>query len=342
MAVSIRDIADAVGLSPSAVSIALNNKPGIGDEARQIILSAAADMGYSKKIKNPDYKNTDNSFISLFIYKKHGYVVSDTPFFSVLLESINASARKSGYTLQTEYIYDDSNLENRLKKLHNSSCIGIILLATEMEFADLAPFSSSSIPLVILDSYFEGADYNYVVINNIQGAYLATQFLIDNGHTDIGYLHSSVHINNFSERYSGYLKAVGTIPTAEACRENIIRVAPTYEGAYNDMALYIKQGKYIPKALFADNDIIAISCMRALEDYGYKLPEDVSIVAFDNFPSSELLRPSLTTIDVSKSSMGSLAVDHLLNIVRKGFSGNVKISLSTTLVIRNSVCKHTI
>jgi LacI family transcriptional regulator len=188
-----------------------------------------------------------------------------------------------------------------------------------------------------LDSYFEEGPSDCVVINNEQGAYLATRHLIDMGHSALGYLHSSIDINNFSERHNGFLRAVSSYPQTEGCVDNVIPVRPTIDGAYVDMRAYIQSKNFVPEALFADNDIIATSCMRALIDEGYSLPEDVSVVGFDNMPISEMFQPPLTTVHVPKQRLGVLAVDRLIKIINGETEEHVKISLATSLIERKSV-----
>lgn len=335
MAVSAKDIAKKLDISTSTVSLVLNGKPGIGDETRKKVLETAAKMGYTKRSRRKHQQK--KPAIQFIIYKKHGNVVSDTPFFAELIEGVSSQTLARGYTPHILYFYPNQNIEEQLDAIQNTNSQGIILLATEMNQDDIHLFASLRQPIVLLDSYVENGAYDCIVINNEQGAYIATKHLIAMGHKDIGYLHSSIEINNFNERLSGYLQAVRSSPDTQSNAEKIICVESTYEGAYRDMSKYIHSGAHIPKALFADNDIIAASCVRAMQDSHYKIPEDVSIVGFDNMPICELVRPTLTTVHVPKQRLGILAVDRLLHIIAETSKETLKISLSTELVQRDSV-----
>ena len=189
MSITAKELAEKLGISASAVSIALNGRKGISDEKRDFILRAAKEYG----LKRPLRKSFSSTFINLVIFKKHGMVYGDTPFFAAVTEGISAEVANSGYNLQISYFYGNQDNAEQLKSLSMSDCAGIILLATEMEPEDIQQFLTIGKPIVVLDCYFEGTLLDCVVINNSQGAYLATKHLIEFGHTDLGYIHSNVH-----------------------------------------------------------------------------------------------------------------------------------------------------
>lgn len=335
MSITAKELAERLGISPSAVSIALNGKKGISDEKRDFILRAAKEYG----LKRPLRKSFSSTFINLVIFKKHGMVYGDTPFFAAVTEGISAEVANSGYNLQISYFYGNQDNAEQLKSLSMSDCAGIILLATEMEQEDIQQFLTIDKPLVVLDCYFEGTLLDCVVINNSLGAYLATKHLIEFGHTDLGYIHSNVHINNFVERYDGFTKAIADSAIANRCSVTHIHVGSTQDSAYNDMIRYLRSADRVPSALFADNDIIAISCMRALKEHGYRIPEDVSIVGFDDMPMSYVTSPKLTTIHVPKELLGGSAVSLLLKQIESSDSqpAPVCMRIGTTLVLRDTV-----
>ena len=283
MAVYAKDIAAKLGLSPAAVSLALRGKPGIGQETRERILRTAAEMGYRKRA------DTGRPSLCLVLYKRHGAVVSDTDFFAALTESITRQARLLGYELLITYFYGNQDSAEQLRSLKASPCDGILLLATEMVAADFAPFRSLTVPLVVLDSYFPDEKYDSVLINNVYGAKRAVQYLIAQGHSEIGYLSSKVMIRNFHERQDGWLRGIQTIPVANDSRHHVVKVSPTADGAFRDMTAYLQLGGKLPTAFFADNDLIAISCARALRAAGYRIPEDVSLIGVDGIAAGELL-----------------------------------------------------
>lgn len=335
-----KELAALLGVSPSAVSIALNGKDGIGEETRRTILEAAKKHGLAKAPKRAGAPR----YISLVIYKKHGLVYGDTPFFSAVTEGIGRRCAALGYDLQVSYFYAGQDAAEQTRLLSRSGCAGILLLATEMDLADARQFVRVKKPLVVLDSYFETLALDSVVINNVQGAYLATRHLIEAGHTRIGHLASSTPINNFQERHEGFLKAINQSPDTQECIYNTVQVASTQEGAYRDMCAWLQAGRSLPTAFFADNDIIALACMRALAEHGWQVPRDVSIIGFDDMPLASMASPQLTTVHVPKEELGEEAVDRLH--ARLAGAGRprcdagratAKTAVNTRLVLRGSV-----
>jgi len=330
MAISSKELAALLGVSPSAVSLAINGRSGISDETRSRILQAANEYG----LRRPSKKESVSHVIYLIIYKKHGMVYGDTDFFSALIEGISRSVALQGYNLQISYFYGNQDQKEQLSLLRSAQCEGIILLATEMLNEDILPFLRLPHPLVVLDSYFENRTVDSVVINNVQGAYLATRYLLQKGHRFIGHIASSIPINNFSERRDGFFKAAMEYPD---CRTMEVSVASTQDGAYRDMFAYLDTEPKLPTAFFADNDIITVSCIRALKEHGYSIPNQVSIVGFDDMPVSYITSPKFSTIHVPKEALGMYAVDRLMNKIRGSDDCFVRISVNVSLVERDSV-----
>lgn len=330
MKISSKELAQMLGVSPSAISIALNGKKGISEETRKEILLAAEKYG----LKRPIRKQAKNRFVNLVIYKKHGLVYGDTDFFSSVVEGISAYAAGNDMSLQVTYFYGNQNIQEQINMLRRSECSGIILLATEMMGSDIEIFRTLPQPMVVLDSYFDHYNFDYIVLNNVQGAYLATKHISDAGHRDIGYLCSKVPINNFNERCEGFNKAIAEVP---GCRVTQVPVLSTQDGAYQDMCAYIETRPHMPTAFFADNDIIAISCLRALKDHGYRVPDEISFVGFDDLPMCSIIAPRLTTVSVPKEQFGQRAIMRLIEKIQNPDAASLTISVNTSLVVRDSV-----
>lgn len=333
----MQDIAKLAGVSPGTVSNALNDRKGVGKETKANIIKIAEELGYFR-----NHKKNEEKVMRLILFKKHGYVVSDTQFFSALLEACEKECRQNGYELLiSQVIHGEHDKENVFKIINQGKIDGILLLATEMNEEDFCYFESLDIPVVVLDSYFALKSYDYVVINNSSGAYRATKYFIDNGHKRIGILGSSVNISNFECRNKGFKKAIEE--AGLEFRENDeILVEPTLDGSYKDMKEYLKKnkGRELPTALFAFNDIIALGAMRAMQEDGLSIPEDISIIGFDDIPFSALSNPNMTTVKVYTEEMGSIAVKRLIDkINEEDKSIPLKIEIDTKLVERNSVAE---
>ena len=328
MSITAKELARQLGLSAAAVSMALNNKPGVSESTRERVIRAAKEAGYEfGRLRAPE--DAPKGSIAFLLYRRHGAVVGDTPFFSSLTDGVAMACRGAGYLLNMHYVYEE-NVQQELKLIAAQDIQGIILLGTELREADFEPFAQISLPLVVLDTYFEGITKDCILINNVQGAFLATNYMISRRKQQPGYLRSSYAIGNFEERADGFYKAIRHNGMA-AGGSIVHRLAPS------DMKALIRQGEPLAGCYFADNDLIAAGAMRALKEAGYRIPEDIGIVGFDNTAMCEFLDPPMTTIHVPKQAMGQLAVEQLLRLIQKRSAAPVKIEVGTSLVKRGTI-----
>lgn len=235
--------------------------------------------------------------IYCIICRAHNAILNYTPIFSELTEGIEQECRKNGYHLKTFQLYEKADdLQKYIEELRISQCAGVILLGTEVSASVCREFLQLSVPVVLLDSYFDSADCSCVLSNNAQGAYLATGYLIDRCGRQPGHLCSSYRITNFRERTHGFHRAVREHGMSTA-KSIIHELSPSIEGAFSDMLEIIDSGTPLAGAYFADNDLIAIGAIKALKLRGYKVPEDIAIAGFDNISEGRVIDPALTTID---------------------------------------------
>ena len=337
MSVTAKDLAKELRLSEAAVSMALNGKPGVSTATRKRVVETAKRMGYDfSRVGEPSLSSPVQGTITFIIYRRHGAIVSDTPFFSQLSEGIDSACRKLGYHLNICYLYENENTEKRLKEIVAAGCSGILLLGTEMSEKEFAPFSHPEVPLVLLDCYFENAPVDCVLINNVQGAYLATDYLIRARRSQPGYLRSSYPIQNFEERADGFYKAIRAAGMSPS-RSIVHRLSPSVEGACGDMTDLLRQGESIADCYFADNDLIAAGAVRALKEHGYLIPKEVAVIGFDDLPLCGYMDPPLSTVRVPKQYMGQMAAKRLAELIDDPSSSPVKLEIRTSLVKRKSV-----
>lgn len=330
----MQDIARLAGVSPGTVSNALNNRKGVGKNTKEKVLKIAEELGYNRSSRE------ECKIIRFIIFKKHGYVVSDTPFFSGLIEGIERECRAEGFqVLVSHIIYNEHNYEDVQEIVKQEQIAGVLLLATEMNESDLELFRKLSVPIILLDSYFNNADFDHVLINNCKGAYQAVNYLIKNGHIEIGCLGSSKPIKNFNYRYEGFRDAL-TEANLEVHKEYELVLEPTLEGAYRDMKELLKSKDLkLPTAFFAFNDILALGAIKAMKEKGISVPEQVSIVGFDDMPFCEISMPRLTTIRVHTQYIGKTAVRRLIQQISEEDELKLKIEINTELIERESVRK---
>ena len=335
MSITAKQLAAQLGLSESAVSLALNNRPGVSTQTRKRVLAAAKEQGYDfsrKGISGSGKRGT----ICFAVYKMSGAVVDDTPFFAELTDGVSVGCRKENYDCIVRYLYEDDDLEDQIYALNSGGFSGVIVLATEMQESTLPKFAAVTIPLVFLDAYFENPDCNFILINNVQGAYLATSYLIRKRRTQPGYLRSAYPISNFEQRADGFYKAIRAAGLSTS-QSPVVRLTPSQEGAYEDMKQWLQSGEKPADCYFADNDLIAIGAIQAMKEAGYHIPEDVAVVGFDDMPACEYMSPPLTTVMVPKTQLGEIAATRIILLAEGKRPDPVKIEVNVRLIKRKSV-----
>lgn len=335
--ISGKELAEKLGVSAATISMVFNNKPGISEETRFRVIEAARRYGYVYKPRGSQDSPFFNPRIICFVvFKKHGLVVGDTPFFTEVMEGILQACGDAGYQAKVAYHYADMDFRVQAERNEYRQCAGLILLGTEMNTDDLSQFLGINLPTVVLDAYFEEISADYVLINNVQGAFLATKYLAQQGHTSVGYLRSSIRISNFSERANGYYNALRK-HGIDTLHPHVIEISPQMEQGYEDMVRYLDSKPPLATAYFADNDIIASAAVRGFARFGYRVPEDISVIGFDDMPFCQLMMPPLSTMRVPKHILGSTAVKRLAEMLRGGAPEHMKISVATELTQRCSV-----
>jgi LacI family transcriptional regulator len=335
----IIDIAKEAGVSPSAVSLALNNKPGISNNVRQKIIAIAANLGYKTVI--PAY-NLINENITIRFLKiaTHGHIINErhNAFITEYLEGIEAGAKKRKYKLEISF-FNRVPIDEIIDSHKETIVDGLIILGTELSAHELNFFTELTKPMVFIDAYFPFSVYDCIDMDSMDGVFKAIQHLYVSGHRSIGLIKSRYEVRNFKMRESGFREAMEyfSLPIQE---KYIVTVDPAFDQAAIDMDTYLNKNKVLPTAFFCMNDIIAYGCIKALREHNYRIPDDISVIGFDDLPSSSLSEPSLTTIRVSTHQIGERALEKLAERIT-AFSGNApeNILIAGKLVVRNSVKK---
>lgn len=332
MSVTAKQIAQQLNLSEAAVSMALNHKPGVSTQTRRRVLDTAQSLGYDFSRISPS--QTTPGSIRLIYYNKLD--IFTMPFFQEVIRGVEETLESSGYRMMPQHIYAVDNVEEQLEQLSIQNSDGIILLGTQMTREDFAPFAFFDRPVVLLDTYISSGKADCVQINNIEGARMAADYLIKKCGCQPGYLRSSYQMNNFEERADGFYKAIrqnGMSPSHSA----VHYLGTSIDAAYADMMAVLDQKIPPAPCYFADNDDLAMGAMKAFKERGYKIPDDISFIGFDNTPFSSYVDPPLTTVNVPKYYMGQLAAQRMLAVLKVPEFHPVKIEVSTDLIIRQSV-----
>lgn len=307
MKVSIRDLSKITGFSPATISNALNHKKGVNRETAEEIFRVARETGYLSA--NAVTK------IRLLIFKKNGKIIEDTPFFQSLIEGFEEECHRLGYEMVVSRADQrEPDYEKQVRDLLHEQGAALVVLGTEMMDGDLKPFCNASCPLVVLDHWSESMQFNAVLINNADAARMMTEHLLDNGHTEVGYLRGAFRIKGFRSRFAGFQIALRKRGISYK-EEYTVTLGTSLNEAYQDMLKYLEKNPVLPTAFFADNDMIALGAMKALQEKGIRIPEDVSVAGFDDLPFSEIASPALTTLQVPNREMGKIAVRRVAELI---------------------------
>lgn len=329
MRVSVKKISELTGFSQATVSNALNRKRGVNQKTAEIILAAADKLGY--------FSENRISRVKFVMYKKDGSVVEDTPYFPLLISGVEQECRANGMDMTICNLdRRDADFEEQMQQIRQDMSCAVILLGTELQDEDLEIIQGINSPCVLIDYWNDELNFNAVLINNMDSARKATNYLIKKGHREIGYLCGEFRIVPFRQRFSGYKSALGRNGIS-LNRDYIVPVGTTMDSAYQSMLKFLSGKPKLPTAFFADNDMIALGAMKAFMDMGICVPEDVSIIGFDDLSYSSIASTPLTTLRVPKQEMGRMAVKRLLDIINGNKGAFIKIQVCTEFIERSSV-----
>ncbi len=332
----MKDIAEIAGVSPGTVSNALNNKKGVSEETRNRVIKIAASMGYQKT-----GVAINSRIIRLIIVNSlRESVELYSDFIFQVIDGINIRSRELGYeVLVTRVKLDDLN--ECLNSPTNAD--GSIVLASELVTQDFEKITClSSHPVVMLDNCCPEAPFEMVSSNNEGGFYIATRHLIENGHKKIGLLWHKTVFQNFLNREVGYHRALKLYGLDYDPRYKF-ELSYTFNECCRDMAEILKKtdvkSQEFPTAFAAVTDVAAVSAMKAFAEVGVKVPEDVSIVGFDNTSYCEVSTPPLTSINNGFKNLAMIAAERLVDKIEQKNTSRFITIVSGELISRESVRK---
>lgn len=326
---TLKELAKIAGVSPSTVSLVLNNRAGVGDAKRREILDLLEKYNFNIPKKSGFDKN-----LMFLKYIRHGMIVEENAgFISTIMDSIEAECRNEGYNLSI--IISENCLENTLQNIDFTKFSGLFVLGTELDATSYPLLSKIPIPYIVIDNIMPDFNCNAISMSNEEMVHQALCHLASMGHKSIGYLKSSAKSQNFDERaFSFRNTALELGLDFDEAHEFLLE--PTLLHSYHDMKEYLEKGVSLPNCFFADNDTIAIGAIKALKEYKYKIPENVSVMGFDDIHFAEINSPSLSTMSVPKKLIGFTALKHLhMAIENKDFC-NVKTKIGGEIIVRLS------
>ena len=338
---TLRDIADAAGVSPSTVSLVLNGKGEIPGVTRARVLQVVERFAYRPRSSKGRPEPSDT--LRFLKIAKHGHTVNrdHSHFISDYIDGMSVEARARGYALEV-VSHEEQPIGAIVDSLAGTSLRGIIALGTELSEADVEAIQGAGLPTVFIDTFYDVLDATFVNMNNEDAVHQVLSHFKRRGFRRIGFVASHVETTNFRLRRDAFFKNMQRLGLA-VDEADVASVESTFEGAYADaMALFGAKAR-LAECYFCTNDVIAHGFIRALKERNVRIPEDVSIIGFDNLPLSATMDPPLTTIDVSKRKIGYLAVTVLDDLINASEAQPaVKILVGAQLIVRASAREGTV
>ena len=312
--VTLKQIAEEVGVSVNTVSRAINDKPDVSKETRQKVLEAAKRLGYVP----------NRSALSLRKQKTHivGVIIEDNanPFWAEVLRGIESAAKSHGYhVILVNTSREYQNEVEGIKMLLERRVDGLLIAPNQEKYDDIYQLiEMENIPFVIMGRHikeFEKLNIPMIYSNEVKGGYMATQYLIKRGCRRIAFIGAQPYNTASIERCKGYKKALKEAGI-KIDRSLIKTGGIEIKGGYDSTMSLIEKKKQFD-GVFAYNDLMAFGVLKALRESGLKVPEDVKVIGYDDIPYTTIVTPPLPTIRIKKREMGEKAFKILINKEKK-------------------------
>jgi len=326
MKVTIRDVATRCGVSVATVSRVINNSDQVTAETKKKVLKVIEELGF--------IPNTNARGLSTKSTNTIGIIVPNVsnPFFGELIQGAEGAASESGY--QIIILNSGYSREKTLRDimvLQSRDVDGIIMSTADIDEKTLDYLHDNQIPFVLMGPVQYKYPVNYVSVDNMEGARMAVQHLVDLGHERIAYC-TEKHDNYLNQlRYEGYIKALssnGIEVQQDMYFENDVEK--------NVATMLLEEEGKRPTAIFAFNDNLALSYMEALERKGVRIPEDMAVVGFDNIRFASYYAIQLTTIDNRQEEFGREGFQILREILKNDGKKTQQIITRPQLIVRKS------
>lgn len=332
---TMRDIARHSGFSLGTVSQALNHRPSVARETRERVLEVAQELGYRVQTRSDDRTSRELTTVGLLIKQDDNLPYSINPFYSYVLAGAERECRQQGLSLMFASVEVDSlnRVTNWPPLLFDGRIDGLIIVGTFLEDA-IAQIDHQADTMVLVDAYASGLRIDSIVSDNLSGALNAVNYLIECGHTRIGLVGSTPDAYpSIRERRKGYTRALEQANISPVYIED----SPLTRGGGYKATLRLLRRTPAITAIFACNDEVAMGVIDAAHHLNLSIPDDLSVVGFDNIDLAQDIKPRLTTVNIDKALMGALGVRQLLDQFSHPDRTNLTITLGTELIVRESV-----
>ncbi|MBF4336596.1 substrate-binding domain-containing protein [Vibrio anguillarum] len=328
---TMKDIARLAGVSTSTVSHVINKSRYVSDEIAERVNKAAQDLNYAPSALARSLKMNRTRTIGMLV------TTSTNPFFGEVVKGVERSCYHKGYNLilcNTEG--DSQRMQASINTLLQKRVDGLLLMCSTLEGERIDVFERyPDIPVVVMDWGPMLFPSDKIQDNSLRGGYIATNYLIECGHKEIGCITGPLIRHQAQMRYEGYKRAV--LEAGLDIYPNwIVESDFECEGGYEAFNKMLAKGP-LPSAIFVSNDMMAMGVINAANEKGIRIPEDLSLMGYDDIHIARFMSPALTTIHQPKYRLGKAAVDTLLARLENEALEPQIVQLEPTLVVRKSI-----
>ncbi len=328
--VTIKDVAKEAGVAISTVSNVINQVDNVSAETKKKVQDAVEKLKYVPNFNARSLKSNKKNTVGLFLSSIQG------DYYTKLIQAVHLQCKMAGFMLNI-YVSNENTSEEIYGMVLSSGVEGAIIMNESLDNEYVERIARTHMPMVFIDRKHSGEYISSVTVDNYSGAEMAMEYLIRQGHRRIGYIHG-IKSTDDKERFQAYLDVLNkyNIPVEE---ELILTGYFEYAIAYSEMRQMFLRGVSMPDAFFCANDEMAWGCIRALASVSVNVPDQVSVIGFDNISLAEHYNPALTTIENPVTDMGTKSALELFRMMRKeGESEGRCVSLPPSLIVRDS-CK---
>lgn len=337
MSITVKDVAKKAGVATSTVSRVINDHPSISEETKKKVRKVMDELGYTPNLAARNLGRQISSAIGVVLPPLDSKERIGNPFHLETIETINDEARNYGMSVAIASARDFDTLLENVQRMHRQKQVdGFILTYSDKDDPIIRYLLEEAVPFALIGQpYIEEEKTIYVDNDNQLLGKQATEYLIEEGHEQILFASNITHENLYYERFFGYQKALmmANLP---------VHSAATFESPDDYVRFKETLANTKATAIVVLDDLFAVRIMQLVNLYGYRVPEDISIISFNNSIFATLIHPYLTSIDIDVPSLGKIATQRLMDQLNNKQQHSIRVVVPHRLIKRESVMKRNV
>lgn len=328
-AITMKDIADKLGISKVTVSKALSDKEGVSDELKAKIKTLAGEMGYRYNASAQAIKSGFSFNIGVVVAER--FTGDYRSFYLTFYQYVTKELDKYKYSSIFHVLTDEDEQNLVLPRSYYDRKVDGLIILGQVNSEYIEVLNGCEVPIIFLDFYDEHTEVDSVVSDNFYSAYELTNYLIFNKHRNIAYVGTITSTSSIQDRYLGYYKSL--LEHKIVLDKSYVIEDRDEKGNFIDISL----PNPMPTAFVCNCDRVAYELIQHLQVLGYNVPEDVSVVSFDNDIFSTLSTPQITTVDVNMEEMTATVAETILNKIENSEKKYGRMLVKGNIIYRDSV-----